>query len=175
MLLDGRVLVTGGWGDLGLGLTSAELYDPLTGLFVPTGNMTLARGGHTATLLANAKLPNYGKVLIAAGDSGGTEAELYDPVAGTFAATGSMAVAHVHGPTATLLKTSKVLLAGGYTSAAELYDPATGTFSTTGNLTAVRSGHAATLLLDVRVLVTRGGVEALDRHAKAPLSVHRHR
>jgi hypothetical protein len=157
LLLDGRVLVTGG-NQSGLGLTSAELYDPLTGLFMATGNMTVAHYGHTGTLLANATLPNYGEVLIAGGDSGGTAAELYDPAVGTFAATGSMAVAHVHGPTATLLKTGKVLLAGGDTSAAELYDPPTGTFLATGNMTAVRSGHAATLLLDGRLLVTGGGV-----------------
>jgi hypothetical protein len=155
LLLDGKVLVTGG---LDQGLTSAELYDPSTGLFTATGSMTVAHKGHTAILLANATLPNYGKVLIAGGDSGGTAAELYDPAAGTFAATGSMAVAHVYGPTATLLKTGKVLIAGGDTSAAELYDPATGTFLTTGNMTAVRSRHSATLLLDGRVLVTGGGV-----------------
>ena len=168
LLLDGRVLVTGGLDQSGPVLTSAELYDPLTGLFAPIGNMTLARHEHTATLLANATLPNYGKVLIAGGDSGGTEAELYDPVAGTFAATGSMAVAHVHGPTATLLKTGKVLLAGGDTPAGELYDPATGTFSTTGNMTAVRGGHTATLLIDGRVLVTGGGVGG-SRSATAEL------
>ncbi len=48
--------------------------------------MTSARQGHRATLLAN------GKVLITGGFGGGNTAELYDPVARTFTATGSMSV-----------------------------------------------------------------------------------
>jgi Galactose oxidase, central domain len=155
-LLNGEVLITGGKDTSGIGLASAELYDPSTGLFtVTSGSMTTAHAGHTAVLLNNAALPNYGKVLIAGGDQSGTAAELYDRTAGTFAATGSMSVAHV-GHTATLLNTGKVLLAGGNTAVAELYDPATETFSATGSMTAMRSGHTATLLLDGRVLITGG-------------------
>jgi hypothetical protein len=84
--------------------------------------MAATRLGQTATLLDN------GEVLIAGGFAGGssylTSAELYDPLAGTFSATGSMAGARfIH--TATLLKGGKVLIAGGATSSAlataELY------------------------------------------------------
>src|SRR6202140_4950839 len=70
LLIDGRVLITGGTG--GQGISSAELYDPSTRSFVPTGSMTVGRWGHTATLLRD------GKVLIAGG-SGSPSAELYDP------------------------------------------------------------------------------------------------
>jgi uncharacterized protein (TIGR03437 family) len=61
---------------------TAELYDPSTGTWAPTGNMTAPREVHTATLL------NDGTVLIAGGLSyggigifnGGTgSAELYTP------------------------------------------------------------------------------------------------
>jgi hypothetical protein len=158
LLLSGKVLVTGGGN--GAPDPTAELYDPATGRFGATaGNMTKARSRHTATLLnlSNPSAPNYGKVLIVG--SGDTSAELYDPVASTFAATGSLNHARTS-PTATLLNTGKVLIVGGSTTAndatAELYDPASGTFSFAGNTTAVRSGHTATLLLDHSVLIAGG-------------------
>ena len=79
-----------------------------------------------------------GKVLVTGGvtcDSQGLHCgrtntvELYDPVAGTWTATGSLITAR-YGHTATLLQNGKVLVAGGYDSdninTAELYDPADG-------------------------------------------------
>src|SRR5262245_57528310 len=110
-----------------------------TGTFTPTGSMTTARTGHTATLLSD------GRVLIAGGFSNFPNptgsAELYDPSTGTFAATGSMVTAR-YGHTATFLPDGKVLIAGGYEAAgrlslgAELYDPSTGTFTVTGSMAA---------------------------------------
>ena len=77
-------------------------------------------------MFATALLPN-GKVLVAGGEDFGfiASAELYDPGAGTFTATGSMTEARAY-PTATLLSDGTVLIAGGenYSSAlasAELY------------------------------------------------------
>ena len=79
LLPDGRVLITGGsgWVSAGPGmsyfccLASAEVYDPLTGLFANTALMATGRAGHTATLLTD------GRVLIAGG--GSSSAELYTP------------------------------------------------------------------------------------------------
>jgi len=61
LLPDGTVLIAGSNGDGGLTLASAELYDPASGTFRRTGDMTADRGLHTATLL------NNGTVLIAGG------------------------------------------------------------------------------------------------------------
>ncbi len=128
----------------------------------PTGTLNIARNHHTATLLQD------GKVLVVGGRNGTSildSAELYDPDTGTWSVTGHMSRPRVD-HTATLLPSGRVLVAGGYTSdappdfgrsgTAEVYDPATGTWSPTGNMITIRSGHAATLLQDGRVLVAGG-------------------
>ena len=158
LLANGKVLIVGGDA-------SAELFDPASRTFTPTGNMTTLRYGATATLLAD------GTVLIAGGFGSGTSqlprlssAELYDPGSGTFTATGSMAVGRVlH--TATVLNDGKVLIAGGTdanggggaaTASAELYDPSAGTFTLTGSMASERADHTATLLASGKVLIVGG-------------------
>ena len=157
LLADGRVLVTGGIRSGEAALASAELYDPQTRTFRPTGQMTGVRSGHTATLLKN------GVVLLAGGfddEDPVRTAELYDPATGRFERTGSL-TAPRGGATATLLRDGRVLVAGGYDgdkslASADLYDPRTGRFSKTGAMHAARAAHTATRLLDGRVLVTGG-------------------
>ena len=127
--MNGKVLLAGGNDDPGES-DLAEVYDPSTGAFTPTGNMTVARADDPATLLPD------GTVLIAGsnGDGGVTlaSAELYDPATGTFTRTGDMTADRgLH--TATLLNNGKVLIAGGIhyvvggwssLSSAEVYTPA---------------------------------------------------
>jgi hypothetical protein len=168
LLKTGSVLLAGGFindiWDYGPSdsFNAANLYDPTTGAFSGTGNMTANRGGHTATLLAD------GKVLIAGGadtDPTGTglaSAELCDPSAGTFTQTGSMSVGrYLH--TATLLQDGTVLIVGGALTStsepiatAEIYDPTTGVFTITGAMATAREQHTATLLADGRVLIVGG-------------------
>jgi hypothetical protein len=87
LLPNGKVLIAGGTGLYfsSLSLTSAELYDPATGTYTVTGDMTTGRSGHTAALLAD------GQVLIVGGASGGAtvSAELYDPGTGVFTSAGN--------------------------------------------------------------------------------------
>jgi WD40 repeat protein len=163
LLSNGKVLIAGGEDSNQTPLASAELYDSTAGKFTTTGSMTAKRQWHMATLLSN------GKVLIVGGCGDGgnasscvlegsnlASAELYDPTAGTFTATGGMTTAR--GPiTATLLSNGKVLIAGGSgDTSAELYDPTAGTFTATGSMTAARVAHTATLLSNGKVLIAGG-------------------
>ncbi|HEV2224532.1 MAG TPA: kelch repeat-containing protein [Candidatus Acidoferrales bacterium] len=138
------------------------------GRVVPTGDMTVPRFDHTATLLPN------GKVLIAAGMArdGVPEptAELYDPRTNRFTPVGKLASPRGWGSTATLLQDGKVLIAGGatgswcsascYLATAELYDPSTNTFTRIGNMTEPRAGASAVLLKDGDVLIVGGNVSS---------------
>jgi N-acetylneuraminic acid mutarotase len=162
VLQNGQVLVAGGV-EAGVNMTvtsGAELYNPATGTWTPTGSMTTARFGHTATLLQN------GQVLVAGGDgtcvSGScpvlATAELYNPATGTWTPTGSMSAGR-YSHTATLLPNGQVLAAGGALfagSSAELYDPAAGTWATTGSMTSPHDGALAGLLPNGQVLVVCG-------------------
>jgi hypothetical protein len=84
-------------------------------------------------------------------------AEFYDPVAGTWSATGLMVAPRAY-HTLTVLRTGEALAAGGYgpsgaLSSAELYDAGSGTWSATGDLVTPSSGHTATALFSGQVLV----------------------
>src|SRR5579863_8064635 len=105
LLPNGKVLVAGGMRRNQDFYKSAELYDPATGKFQPTGAMSIGRVGHIAVLLGS------GKVLIAGGwvGMGGTDsAELYDPVTGKFTVIAKMTVQRGR-PSATLLADGDVL------------------------------------------------------------------
>ena len=162
LLPNGKVLLAAGFDYLNYSnnvLSSADLYDPSTGLWTPTtGNLVTARQNHTATLLAN------GKVLVVGGINGSllASSELFDPSTGQWTSTvGSLHDAR-QSHTATLLANGKVLVAGGAgvagpLSDSELFDPATGLWTlTSGSLTVWRQGHTATLLPNGKVLVAGG-------------------
>jgi len=116
LLSTDKVLVTGGYSLLPLG--GSSLYDPSKGTSVASGNMVVARSGHTSTPLHN------GKVLITGGDTkinAERAAEVYDIKKGTFASTSSLVITHPH-PTVTVLASGKVLLLDPEKTA-ELYEP----------------------------------------------------
>jgi WD40 repeat protein len=122
LLSDGQVLVAGGEDANFNLLSSAELYNPATGTFTPTGSMTTPRVGQSATLLGN------GKVLMVGGTGATAAAELYNAATGRFTATGSMSASR-GGNVGTLLPDGDVLVTGRAQTFAELYHPATGQWS----------------------------------------------
>jgi hypothetical protein len=55
LLINGKILITGGANPTDGYASSAELYDPANGGFNPTGSMSTGRVWHTATTLSNGK------------------------------------------------------------------------------------------------------------------------
>ena len=161
LLPNGKVLTEGGLyftGHLTEGRPYASLYNPVSGIWTSTANMTTARYAHAATLLPN------GLALV----TGGVDifvlpdAEVFDPASETWIPNGRLITSRAH-HSATLLPNGKVLIAGGDTgygttafASSELYDPASGASTATGSLNIPRYSHSAILLPDGRVLVVGG-------------------
>jgi Galactose oxidase, central domain len=94
-------------------VADAQLFDPVSGLFSPTGSMATPRSFHTATSLPDGRVLVTGGHQFNASNSAVETAEVYDPGTGSFMPVGSMSVAR-EGHTATLLSDGRVLVAGGY-------------------------------------------------------------
>lgn len=155
LLGTGKVLVAGGLGPGWTFLSSAELYDPATGRFSPTGSLTVARESHVAIRLQD------GRVLIAGGHNGVrrnltllASAETYEPATGVFSAANDMRVRR-HKHDGVLLPDGRVLITGGsderdgrgvYNSS-ELFDPRTGAFTPGPPMRLGRYKHAGTSLV----------------------------
>jgi Galactose oxidase, central domain len=168
LLQDGRVLIAGGHhygitsGFESTLLSSAELYDPLTGTFSPTGDMIEAQMSHRATLLSN------GKVLIYGGYGRGiSSAELYDPAVGMFS---KVDIASAFSEAAPLFDGTILIVGDFYRSSAILYDPITNTAESLGSLARPShlSGHTATLLPTGKVLIAGG--DGSDTYDELPLA-----
>jgi len=151
LLSDGKVLVAGGKGCISCtwAIDTAELFNPDTGLFVPTVNTSMER-----THLLNNPRAQFSMALLADGSSfivGGTAypeqfpdavltAERYDPLTGGFNAAGSTIYPHSDNKTSTVsLQNGSILLAGGYGSKeSELYMPSV---SSSSPLTFIAQGE----------------------------------
>jgi len=175
LLTNGKVLVAGGYTNPSTSanqqpvLTSAELYDPATGAWTPTGSMSTRRALHVAQLLPD------GRVLVAGGrtctgppptacSSAFTTntAEIYDPATGAWTPTASMNNNRTTTGAALLTNGSVLVPAGfpGGQNTAESYSPATGTWTLTGNLSVFRARQGAMMLPDGDVLVAAGSTGA---------------
>jgi len=171
ILTNGQILAAGGTNN-GVALNSAELYNPTAGTWVSTGNMSVGRTLARAVVLSNGSVLVMGGCLNDCLSSTTNSAEIYNPTAGTFTATGSMVQARAEFGV-TLLANGHVLVAGGctaydangclaVTNKAEIYDPAAATWKATGALRGSRHAMTATLLASGKVLVAGGATAAMD-------------
>jgi hypothetical protein len=162
LLPNGKVLVAGGMNITNTPprgyVATADLWDPSTGLFAPTGPLFYGRCVQTSVSLLNGDILIVGGV----GDGGPTlYAEVYHQDKGTFSVSGAEG-GERYRHTTTLLPNGNVLVTGGYPwidtelASADLYVPANGGFSAAGTMTIGRGLHTATLLPNGQVLITGG-------------------
>jgi hypothetical protein len=170
-LMDGRVLVMGGSIQTSpslVGTASAELYDPATNQWTPTGSMNTPRSRATARLLPS------GKVFVMNSDNYSNTyfAEVYDPQTGVFTKTGNVVeLTGDHG--LVVLADGRVMRIGGYGSggyarSAEIWDPATNLWTATGQMSEARMDMRPVLLSNGKVLVA-GGSNTMSALSSAEL------
>jgi len=160
LLPDSSVLVVGGHAGRQSAIqlhTTAERYDPASGVFRSTGSMTRRRHKHSGILLGD------GRVLITGGsderDDRGAyrDAEAFDLKTERFAPVGEMQrTRYKHHGTMTLLTDGRVLIAGG-AGDPELFNPSTNRFTLVGSSnTLAGSFSSATRLDNGQVLIVGG-------------------
>nr|WP_238352731.1 kelch repeat-containing protein [Kribbella solani] len=179
-LPSGKVLVAGGAGartpESYQSWSSAELFDPGSGTWTPVDDMTDARMGHTAVLLADGNVLVIGGML-STGRGDGVAlgfCELYNSDTGRWTPTGSLTMPRMSHTTA-LLPDGSVLVAGGWVStvpvgwnyqeysqwSVERYDSVAGLWSADSNLPGGRADHKMVLLSSGQLLLA-GGTEAAN-------------
>ena len=162
-LRDGRALVAGGENAARTSYSSAYIFDPATGAWSKTGLMATARSAPSAALLPD------GRVLVAAGFYRANSSSGLDPdvALATYHDTGAEP-----GPR---LADVDVPPSGYALASAEIFDPATGSWSPAANLRYARTGAAATVLGDGRVLLVGSidyNVNRLDEAAYGTAEVY---
>jgi N-acetylneuraminic acid mutarotase len=112
LLSSGRVLVVGGGGATTTTAT-AEIYDPVANTWAAVASLTTPRQSHSATLLGTGNVLVVGGYNTSSSATFGVDtAELYDPVANTFGAAGSMVTLRQQF-TLSALGDGRVMLVGG--------------------------------------------------------------
>ncbi|HET7495903.1 MAG TPA: kelch repeat-containing protein [Candidatus Limnocylindrales bacterium] len=174
VLPDGRVLIVGGEGSHathgGNGLDSIEVWDPIGGDFVASGEMERATYGDQHIGPHLFRMTDGRSLLVPTGCVCGpapasTPAQVWDRISGAKPLK-TLAVSRV-AYTATQLADGRVLIAGGVPGliggalvSAEIWDPVAGTVEPTGALSVARADAAATLLTDGRILIVGGATRS---------------
>ena len=160
LLSNGRVLIAGGHQGRRPEITiysSAEVYDPASGTFSATGDMTRVRHKHGAVSLPDGRVLIVGGADKRDGHGAYSSVEIYNPATGTFTASGDMnSPRYKLQDTVVLLNNGMVLIAGG-ANRAEVFDPSTKSYSyASGDMGTPRLFATATRLRNGQVLITGG-------------------
>ncbi len=181
-LLDGRVLVSGGFDGTNIFGTPtitarSDLFDGATNAFSGTGTMQDDRAVHALTRLSD------GRVLATGGATGlfvsaSSSAEVFNPASGTWSLTGAMASARAGHRADLLAQTGEVLVTGGLQGSllsptaiagCELFGGAG--FAPTGPLKEARGGHVSGVLPNGSVLVAGGAPDGQSSSSTAEIYV----
>jgi N-acetylneuraminic acid mutarotase len=135
LLMDGRVLVSGGSDHDGQAIGRTEIYNPISGTWSLRQANIIPRLGHAAALLHD------GRVLVAGGVASASSclriepAEIYDPPTDRWSLAGDIPISTGRGSVAVTLLDGRVLVVGGGTSCedsfsfAALFDPSSSSWS----------------------------------------------
>jgi len=168
MLNDGRVLVVGGFGEGFVPLASAEVYDPVTGVWSQIGSMVQPRAEHAASLLGDGRLLVTGgrdEVFVPL-----ASAEVYDPSTGLWSPYTDMA-AQRRSHSAVVLRDGTVFVVGGNgrsrtLASVETFDPSTTAGTVIAPMRDEHGSHRVVVLSNGRVLVA-GGVRMTNENMVA--------
>lgn len=159
-LLDGRVLLVGGWedgNDAGVDFAPTQIYDPATGAYSPAPSPTIKRGKHGAVRLADGRVMIIGGLNINVGNPELYFVEIFDPVTSTWE-TVAGTPATVCYTQALLMQDGRVFVMAERQGVGFIFDPATGLWTITPRCLepTTRFYCSLALLKDGRVLLVGG-------------------
>jgi N-acetylneuraminic acid mutarotase len=184
VLLDGRVLVTGGTfldrasQDATRTLDTAEIWDPGSGAWRQTGPLATPRSGASTVTLEDGRVLIVGVPKSPENDiETPASAEVYDPVSGRWSSAGTLSAARF-GFVLVALRDGGAIAAGGfselgatgygYLSTVDRFDPVSNSWSPTDKLPNAVAGATGIRLTDGRVLLAGGSARQPEQTSDDP-------
>lgn len=180
VLPNGKVLVVGGTDANGNFVTTAELFDPVSGTSSFTGSPGFPRDNAVTTLLSTHKVLRAGGLDKSSGAATNV-AEVYDPTSGQWSQVAPMSTPRQNARLFNL-PDGTVLVYGGeggtgtspsLLKAAEVYDPIANTWKTVSNMITPRNSPASIFLAETGAnngeLLVFGGLNETS-NSSAPLA-----
>ncbi len=190
LMANGNILAAGGAPVANFTIADSEVFDPSLEKWTSVGRLATSRTNHASILLPNGKVLAVGGSTgsiahyCGCGWTAVAQTELFDPVNGVWSSAGSLAIRR-QGFSVTLLPTGQVAVVGGNVwndvdslptggfgrklplplNSVEAYDPPTNAWQPWGSLLAARSGHAALLMSNGKLLVSNGSATMPDNPA----------